>query len=397
MRRVSSASVSMRMRKLAGVPGWRGLAALSSASSASSLSAFESNVGNTRLVRLKRASELAGCDVLGKCEYENPGGSIKDRAALAMLKDAEARGVLRRGEPGIVIEGTAGNTGIGLALACRVAQYKCVICIARTQSEEKKQTLRLAGAQLVEVDAVPYKNPNNYVHVAKRLAESLRKESGLPVLYADQWDNPANRRAHTESTGPEVLQQALAMTGRLDAFSCAMGTGGTLTGVAEFLRAEHPSAKIGLTDPAGAALFRYFRDGALAAEGSSITEGIGQGRITGNMESFKPDLLHEIDDHEMITTLYDLLEHDGLALGGSAAINVAGAIRIGKQLGPGHTVATVLCDLGQRYASKLYNASFLASKGLPVAPWLLDADAQRKEDPAFFGMLDKARADAILL
>ncbi|GBG32875.1 Cysteine synthase [Hondaea fermentalgiana] len=390
----SAAALAAAQRRLGGSLGPGGAAWLSSSAGDGAKPGFEQLVGNTRMVRLKFASELTGCDVLAKCEYENPGGSIKDRAALWMIRDAEARGLLKRGEPGVVVEGTAGNTGIGLALASRVFGYRCIIGIASSQSEEKKATLRLAGASLVEVPPVPYKNPNNYVHVAKRLAAEIKEQTGLNTLYADQWDNLANRRAHTESTGPEIYEQAMAMTGRLDAFSCAMGTGGTLSGVAEYLRSKHPSIKIGLTDPCGAAVYRYFRDGQLASEGSSITEGIGQGRITGNMEGFTPDLLHEIPDTEMMPTLYALLEKEGLAVGGSAAVNVAGAIRVAKDLGPGHTVVTPLCDLGQRYASKLYNPSFLASKGLPVAPWLQDQSFQEDLDPDFFNALHEATIKA---
>lgn len=393
-RRAGSAALLRASQQLHGLPSFSGAASSFSSSASSSddgdKPSFEQLVGNTRMVRLDFASKLTGCNILAKCEYENPGGSIKDRAALWMIRDAEARGLLKRGEPGVVVEGTAGNTGIGLALAARVFGYRCIIGIASSQSEEKKATLRLAGASLVEVPPVPYKNPNNYVHVAKRLAAEIKSTTGMNTLYADQWDNLANRRAHVESTGPEIARQAIEMTGRLDAFSCAMGTGGTLAGTSEYLRANVPGIKIGLTDPCGAALYRYFTEGELRSEGSSITEGIGQGRITGNMEGFRPDLLHEIPDTEMINTLYELLEKEGLAVGGSAAINVAGAIRIAKDLGPGHTVVTVLCDLGQRYASKLYNPSFLASKGLPIAPWLHTQDQQEDLDPEFFTALHEA-------
>jgi len=267
--------------------------------------------------------------------------------------------------------------------------YKCVICIASSQSEEKKNTLRRAGAHLVEVPAVPYRDPNNYVHVAKRLAEAIESNSEISYrsLYANQWDNLANRQAHEHGTGPEILAQT---GGKIDAFSCAMGTGGTLTGVAKFLRSKLPDVKIGLTDPCGAAIYRYFKDGELRAEGSSISEGIGQGRITGNMEGFSPDLLFEIPDTEMMDVMLDLQRFDGLAVGGSSAINVAGAIRVAKELGPGHTVCTVLCDLGERYASKLYNEHFLHSKGLPVAPWLKSVADQKIVDEEFFRVVETA-------
>jgi len=395
-KRLFATSVRIRVNLLSEdcMPARRNFSSSPYPANLNDLPGFEQLVGNTRLVRLKHASEMTGCNVLGKCEYENPGGSVKDRAALWMIRDAEARGVLKQGEPAVVVEGTAGNTGIGLALASRVRGYKTVICLASSQSEEKKATLRISGATLIEVPPVPYKNPNNYVHVAKRVAAEIKKSAGVNTFYANQWDNLANRQSHIDSTGPEILKQAIEMTGRLDAFSCAMGTGGTLSGVGMYLREKHPSVKIGLTDPCGAAVYRFFRDGKLAAEGSSITEGIGQGRITGNMEGFKPDLLHEIPDEEMMPILYDLLEYEGLAVGGSAACNVAGAIRIAKELGPGHTVVTVLCDLGQRYASKLYNPSFLASKGLPIAPWLQEQSVQEANDPNFFDMINSAKEKA---
>jgi cysteine synthase len=369
-------------------------------------SAFEQCVGNTRLIRLRGPSEATGCCIYGKAEYDNPGGSVKDRAALAMIKDAEERGILVRGEPGIVVEGTAGNTGIGLALAARTFGYETVICLADTQSQEKKDQLRWAGATLVEVPAVPFRNPNNYVHVAARLAEALADHqrsahARARVFYANQWDNLANRNAHYDGTGPEIRMQLAAVGVTLDAFSCAMGTGGTLSGCAEYFReVSFGNIRIGLTDPEGAAIVNYHRTGQLASQGSSISEGIGQGRITGersalhssrwqgrdrfdvralvlcgvtgNMEGFKPDdgLIFEIPDAEMLHVLQKLQSEDGLAVGGSAGINVAGAMRVAQALGPGHTVATVLCDRAERYAGKLYNTDFLRAKGLPPPPWL---------------------------
>ncbi len=356
------------------------------------VSAFEANVGRTRLVRLKRASELTGCTILGKCEFENPGGSVKDRAALWMIRDAERQGLLVPGKPGVVVEGTAGNTGIGLALAAATRGYKCVIVITSTQSVEKLNTLRSFGAHLVEVPAVPFKDPNNYVHIARRLADALQA-SGQRAFYANQWDNLANRQAHVESTGPEVWQQT---GGRLDAFCCAVGTGGTLSGVAASLRSlSGGRVKIALTDPTGGAMFRWFRDGELKAEGSSVTEGIGQGRVTGNIDGFRPDMQFEIPDLESLPVLYDTQQYDGLALGGSSGVNIAGAMRVAQQLGKGSTVATILCDLGSRYASKLYNPQFLSSKGLPVAPWLLDTDTERA-DPAFFKLVKEAHGAVVL-
>mmetsp|Transcript_6000 Transcript_6000/g.7837 ORF Transcript_6000/g.7837 Transcript_6000/m.7837 type:complete len:397 (-) Transcript_6000:55-1245(-) len=387
---------------------WRGLGALSPGavtrvgrganfqrfSSISALNSdqcgFEQLVGNTRLVYLKRASDLTGCNIFGKCEYENPGGSIKDRAALWMLRDAESKGFLKRGEPGIIVEGTAGNTGIGLALAAGMMGYECVICIANTQSEEKLNVLRWAGAHLVTVPAVPYKNPNNYVHVAKRLAEKLNEMGTCRSFYANQWDNLANRQAHIDGTGPEIVKQVSDLTGggTVDAFSCAMGTGGTLSGVAEYLRSVNKDVQIGLTDPYGAVLTNYFESGEMKAEGSSISEGVGQGRITGNIEGFKPDFAIEISDEDMMKALTDTQKHEGLALGTSAGINIAGAIAVANKVGPGKNVVTVLCDLGQRYAGKLYNPKFLRSKGLPVAEWL---------EPSRDSELNKAVSEAAKL
>ena len=345
---------------------------MASAASSSHLSAFEQSVGNTRLLRLRGPSEATGCEIYGKAEYENPGGSVKDRPALAMIREAEATGVLVRGEPGIVVEGTAGNTGIGLALAAKTCGYETVICLADTQSAEKKNTLRWAGARLVEVPAVPYRDANNYVHVAARLAEKLAAAApgGARVFYANQWDNLANRRAHCDTTGAEIWRQT---EGKVDAFSCAMGTGGTLTGVAQALRElSGGRVRIGLTDPEGAAIVSYLRTGELASHGSSISEGIGQGRVTGNMVGFRPDddLIFEVSDEEMLPVLQDMQQNEGVCLGGSAGINVAGAMKVARTLGPGHTVVTVLCDQAGRYAGKLYNTQFLATRGLPQPSWL---------------------------
>ena len=354
------------------------------------LTCFEQGVGRTRLLRLKWASEVTGCNIYGKAEYANPGGSIKDRAALWMIRDAEARGELVRGQRGVVVEGTAGNTGIGLALAASCFGYDTVICIADTQSEEKKNTLRWAGAHLVQVPAVPFKDPNNYVHVADRLSKAL-KEKGVRTLYANQWDNPSNKKAHFEGTGPEIYEQ---LEGRFDGFSCAVGTGGTISGVAEFLRSKMgDKVKIALTDPRGAGLVRYFNEGVMKAEGSSISEGIGQNRITKNIESFRPDMALEVHDDQMIEVLHEMQKRDGLMVGGSAAINVAGAMEFAKRLGKGSTVVTVLCDSGSRYATKLYNPQLLKSKGLKVPEWL-DEEKLRKK----FGVigLEDALKTAIL-
>eukprot|EP00188_Purpureofilum_apyrenoidigerum_P003852 Plantae.Rhodophyta-Purpureofilum_apyrenoidigerum.ctg41501.p1 GENE.Plantae.Rhodophyta-Purpureofilum_apyrenoidigerum.ctg41501~~Plantae.Rhodophyta-Purpureofilum_apyrenoidigerum.ctg41501.p1 ORF type:complete len:369 (-),score=56.64 Plantae.Rhodophyta-Purpureofilum_apyrenoidigerum.ctg41501:641-1747(-) len=322
---------------------------------------FEDAVGNTPLIRLKRASEKTGCNIYGKCEFMNPGGSVKDRAALYLIKDAEERGVLTPGSKGIIVEGTAGNTGIGLALVAAARGYECVIVIPKTQSEEKKDMLRVAGAHLVEVPACPYKNPNNYVKFSGRLADKLG------AVWAQQFDNTANRRAHIETTGPEVWAQT---DGKVDAFSCAVGTGGTLAGVGMFLKSKKSDVKICLTDPPGAALYRYYTTGTMKSEGSSITEGIGQGRVTGNLEDFTPDMAFEVPDAEALAVLNDLLRYEGLALGTSSGTNVAGAIRVAEALGPGHTIVTVLCDLGNRYAGKIYSREFLESKNLPVPNFL---------------------------
>ncbi|UTP37788.1 cysteine synthase A [Phenylobacterium sp. LH3H17] len=322
-------------------------------------------IGNTPLIRLRRASEATGCEILGKAEFMNPGASVKDRAALYIVRDAERRGLLRPG--GRIVEGTAGNTGIGLAMVGAALGYRTTIVIPRTQSQEKKDAIRLLGAELVEVDAVPYSNPDNYVRYSGRLAEALDAQEPNGAFWANQFDNVANRQAHVETTGPEIWAQT---DGKVDAFICAVGSGGTLAGVAEALRARRPDVAIGLADPYGASLYSWYADGVLKAEGSSISEGIGQGRITANLEGLTIDRPYRIDDHEMLHVIYDLAEHEGLVMGGSTGINVAGAIRMAKDLGPGHTIVTVLCDQGSRYQSKIFNPAFLAERGLPIPGWL---------------------------
>ncbi len=326
---------------------------------------FAEAVGNTPLIKLRRASEETGCTILGKAEFLNPGSSVKDRAAKHIILDAENRGVLQPG--GTVVEGTAGNTGIGLALMGNSRGYKTVIVIPETQSQEKKDMLRLCGAELREVPAAPYKNPNNYVHVATRLAEELSATAPNGVLYANQWDNTANRQAHIEGTGPEIWEQT---DGKVDGFICAIGTGGTLAGTAMALRERKKDIVIGLADPMGAAMYSYHTTGELKSEGSSITEGIGQGRITGNLEGLSVEEPFQIDDSELLPVCFRLLKEEGLCLGSSSGINVAGAIRLAKQMGAGHTIVTILCDLGTRYQSKLFNPAFLREKGLPVPDWL---------------------------
>lgn len=322
-------------------------------------------IGETPLIRLRAASEATGCEVLGKAEFLNPGQSVKDRAALYIVRDAERQGRLRPG--GRIVEGTAGNTGIGLALVASALGYKATIVIPRTQSEEKKDAIRLAGAQLVEVDAVPYSNPDNYVRYSGRLAESLDRTEPAGAIWANQFDNVANRQAHVETTGLEIWRQT---NGDVDAFICAVGTGGTLAGVAKALRGQKPSVVIGLADPQGASLYDWYVNGELRAAGSSITEGIGQSRITANLEGLKIDKAWRIDDREMLLTLFELAQHEGLVMGGSTGINVAGAIRMARELGPGHTVVTVLCDYGSRYQSKLFNPTFLRERNLPSPPWM---------------------------
>jgi len=322
-------------------------------------------LGNTPLIRLKAASEATGCDILGKAEFLNPGQSVKDRAALAIIRKAEQSGELRPG--GVIVEGTAGNTGIGLALVAQALGYRTVIVIPETQSQEKKDALKLLGAELVEVPAVPYRNPNNYVKLSGRLAAQLAKTEPNGAIWANQFDNVANRDAHVETTAPEIWRDT---DGKVDGFVCAVGSGGTLAGVAEGLRAKNPGIKIAIADPEGAALYNYYANGELKSSGSSITEGIGQGRITANLEGFTPDFAYQIPDSEAIPLVFDLIEKEGICLGGSSGINIAGAIRLAKDLGPGHTIVTILCDYGNRYQSKLFNPEFLDSKGLPVPGWL---------------------------
>jgi cysteine synthase A len=323
------------------------------------------SIGNTPLIRLKGASDLTGCEILGKAEFMNPGGSVKDRAALFIIKDAEERGLLKPG--GVIVEGTAGNTGIGLALVANARGYRTVIVIPNTQSQEKKDALRLCGADLREVPAAAYANPNNYVKVSGRLAEAIAKAEPAGAIWANQFDNVANRRAHIETTGPEIWEQT---DGKVDGFICSVGTGGTLAGTAMYLKQKNPKIRIGLADPMGAALYSWYKNGVLKSEGGSITEGIGQSRITKNLEDAPIDDPFQIPDSEGIPIVFDLLKNEGLCLGGSTGINVAGAIRLARQLGPGHTIVTILADGGQRYASKLFNPEFLRSKSLPVPGWL---------------------------
>ncbi|NKL05974.1 cysteine synthase A [Rhizobium leguminosarum bv. viciae] len=322
-------------------------------------------IGNTPLIKLKGASEMTGCTILGKAEFLNPGQSVKDRAALYIIRDAERKGLLRPG--GVIVEGTAGNTGIGLTLVAKALGYRTVIVIPETQSQEKKDALKLLGAELVEVPAVPYKNPNNYVKVSGRLAEQLAKTEPNGAIWANQFDNVANRQAHVETTAKEIWKDT---DGKVDGFICSVGSGGTLAGVAAGLKAFKADVKIGIADPDGAALYEFYRNGALKSEGSSITEGIGQGRITANLEGFTPDYAYRIPDAEALPYLFDLVENEGLCLGGSTAINIAGAVNLARDLGPGHTVVTILCDYGNRYQSKLFNPDFLTSKGLPVPGWM---------------------------
>ena len=326
-------------------------------------------IGNTPLIRLRTASEQTGCEILGKAEFMNPGQSVKDRAALFIIRDAERSGALLPG--GVIVEGTAGNTGIGLALVANALGYRTVIVIPDTQTREKKDMLRLAGAELIEVPAVPYANENNYVKVSARLAEELAQVEPNGAIWANQFDNVANRQAHVETTGPEIWDQT---GGKVDGFVSAVGTGGTLAGVSMALKQHNPAIAVALADPPGAALFSYYTSGELRAEGSSITEGIGQGRITSNLEGFVPDFAFRIPDDEAIITVFRLLEEEGLCLGPSSGVNVAGATRLAEQMGPGRTIVTMLCDYGTRYQSKLFNAEFLRSKGLPVPGWLERAD-----------------------
>lgn len=322
-------------------------------------------IGNTPMIRLKQASEETGCEILGKCEFLNPGQSVKDRAALFIIKDALAKGQLKPG--GTIVEGTAGNTGIGLALVGNALGFKSVIVIPETQSQEKKDMLRLCGARLIEVPAVPYKDPNNYVKYSGRLAEELAATEPNGAIWANQFDNVANRQAHIEMTGPEIWAQT---DGKVDGFICAVGTGGTLAGTGMALKERNKDVQIGIADPMGAALYNFYKHGELKAEGTSITEGIGQGRITANLEDAPIDHAFQIPDAEALPIVFDLLMKEGLCLGGSSGINIAGAIRLAKEMGPGHTIVTVLCDYGTRYQSKMFNPAFLREQGLPTPAWL---------------------------
>jgi cysteine synthase A len=331
---------------------------------------LEAAIGNTPLIRLNAASEATGCEILGKAEFMNPGQSVKDRAALFIIRDAIARGALKPG--GTIVEGTAGNTGIGIALVAASLGYRSVIVMPETQSQEKKDMIRLAGAELVQVPAAPYKNPNNYIRYSERLANALAKTEPNGAVWANQFDNTANRQAHVETTAPEIWAQT---GGKVDGFICAVGSGGTLAGCAMGLRAKSPSVKIGIADPTGSALYNYYVNGELKAEGGSITEGIGQGRITKNLEGLTVDMAYMIPDSESVPLVFDLLEHEGLCVGGSSGVNIAGAIRMAREMGPGHTIVTMLCDYGTRYQTKLFNPDFLRAKDLPVPKWL-DGDGR---------------------
>ncbi|NVK18182.1 MAG: cysteine synthase A [Methylocystaceae bacterium] len=326
---------------------------------------FVGTIGNTPLIKLKKASEETGCEILAKAEFLNPGGSIKDRAALAIIRDAEAKGLLRPG--GVIVEGTAGNTGIGIALVGRALGYRSVIVMPETQSQEKKDMLRLCGADLRLVPAVPYKDQNNYVHYSRRLAEELAKTEKNGAIWANQFDNVANRQGHIDTTAQEIWQQT---DGKVDGFVCAVGTGGTLAGVSLGLKAHNPNVKIAIADPMGAALYHYYKHGKLKAEGSSITEGIGQGRITANLEDVIVDYAYQIRDEIAVQICFELLKNEGLCVGGSSGVNVAGAIQLAKEMGPGHTIITILCDSGTRYQSKLFNPEFLRQNNLPTPDWL---------------------------
>mgnify|MGYP000497459638 CR=1 FL=1 len=322
-------------------------------------------IGNTPLIKLKKASDKTGCNILGKAEFMNPGQSVKDRAALYIIRDAESRGKLRPG--GTIVEGTAGNTGIGIALVANALGYKSVIVIPETQSQEKKDMLRLAGAELIEVPAVPYKDENNYIKYSGRLAQELAETSENGAVWANQFDNIANRQAHIETTGPEIWAQT---AGKVNGFTCAIGTGGTLAGTAIYLKQQNPDIRIAAADPMGVSMYHWFKHGELRAEGTSITEGIGQGRITANIEGAPIDDAYQISDAEALPVVFDLLLEEGLCLGGSSGINIAGAMHMARELGPGHTIVTILCDFGTRYQSKLFNPEFLQEKGLPVPSWL---------------------------
>ena len=326
---------------------------------------FIESIGNTPLIKLKAASQITGCTILGKAEFLNPGGSVKDRAALGIVRDAERSGKLKAG--GVIVEGTAGNTGIGITLVANVLGYKSVIVMPETQSQEKKDMLKLCGAKLNLVPAAPYKDPNNYIRYSERLSQDLSDKNGGNVLWANQFDNTANYKSHEMSTGPEIWEQT---NGTVDGFICAVGSGGTLTGVGNALKQRNPKIKIGLADPMGSALFNYYRNGELKSEGNSISEGIGQGRITKNLEKAIVDECFQITDHQALPIIYNLLQDEGLCMGGSTGINIAGAIELGKKMGPGHTIVTILCDWGHRYQSKVFNPSFLREKGLPIPNWL---------------------------
>ncbi|TCD12329.1 cysteine synthase A [Oricola cellulosilytica] len=322
-------------------------------------------IGSTPLIKLRRASEETGCTILGKAEFLNPGQSVKDRAALYIVRDAEQKGLLRPG--GVIVEGTAGNTGIGLSMVAKARGYRTVIVIPETQTQEKKDALRLAGAELVQVPAVPYRNPNNYVRLSGRLAEQIAASDPNGAIWANQFDNVVNRQAHVETTASEIWRDT---DGKIDGFICAVGSGGTLAGVAEGLRASNKDVKIGIADPMGAALYSFYTTGELKSEGSSITEGIGQGRITANLEGFTPDFAYQVHDNEALNIVFALAQEEGMVMGGSTGINIAGAIRMAKELGPGHTIVTILCDYGIRYQSKMFNPEFLRSKHLPVPEWM---------------------------
>jgi cysteine synthase A len=326
---------------------------------------FIDAIGRTPLIRLRQASEATGCDILAKAEFLNPGGSVKDRAALSIIRDAEDKGTLEPG--GVIVEGTAGNTGIGLALVGNARGYRSVIVIPETQSEEKKQMLRLCGAELVEVPAVPYANPNNYVKVSERLAKELNEKEEHGAVWANQFDNIANRQAHIDTTGPEIWEQT---GGKIDGFTCAIGTGGTLAGVGMALKERNKDIVIACADPGGAAMYNWIKSGELKAEGTSITEGIGQGRVTANLEGAPIDDAFFVPDEEALPLVFNLLKHEGLCMGGSTGINIGGAIQLAKQMGPGHTIVTILCDYGQRYQSKMFNPVFLKERNLPVPDWM---------------------------
>ena len=322
-------------------------------------------IGDTPLIRLNRASEATGCEIWGKAEFMNPGASVKDRAALHIIRDAEAKGLIRPG--GLIVEGTAGNTGIGLAMVAKALGYRALIVIPRTQAQEKKDAIRLYGAELFEVDALPYSNPGNYVRVSGALAEEKARSEPNGAIWANQFDNVANREAHYLTTGPEIIRQT---KGKIDGFVCAIGSGGTLAGVAQALREHNPHVAIGVADPFGSAMFSYYTNGELKAEGSSITEGIGQGRVTENLKGLSVDHAYQIPDAEVVEQVFDLIDHEGLCLGGSSGVNVAAAIRLARDLGPGRTIVTILCDGGSRYQSKLFNRAFLEERSLPVPAWL---------------------------